>query len=79
MWKLTAGPTWQIELSGTVTDLTYPVDVFDVGLFDTPSSTIKALERNGKVICYFSAGSFENRCPDQSSFQASDKGSALQG
>ncbi|EHL02453.1 hypothetical protein M7I_1533 [Glarea lozoyensis 74030] len=40
-------------------------------------STLHA--NNKKVICYFSAGSFESWRPDASSFQASDKGAALEG
>jgi Glycoside-hydrolase family GH114 len=80
VWQPAAGTTWQIELSGTVSDLTHPAEVFDVDLFDTPASTIKTLKGNGKkVICYFSAGSFEDWRPDKASFQASDKGSPLQG
>ncbi|KAH6688235.1 glycoside hydrolase superfamily [Leptodontidium sp. MPI-SDFR-AT-0119] len=80
LWQPVAGSTWQIELSGVVTDTSYPADVFDLDLFDTPQSTIDALHAAGKkVICYFSAGSFENWRPDQGDFQAADKGSRLQG
>ncbi|KAE8452415.1 hypothetical protein EG329_000317 [Mollisiaceae sp. DMI_Dod_QoI] len=78
-WKPAAGITWQIQISGTV-DTSLAADVYDVDLFDTPASTISTLHSAGKkVICYFSAGSFEDWRPDQSSFQASDKGSAMQG
>jgi hypothetical protein len=80
VWKPTAGTTWQIQLSGTVSDLTYPVDVFDVDLFDTPLDTINKLKADGKkVMCYFSAGSYEDWRPDQASFLPSDKGSPLEG
>ncbi|KAH7409077.1 glycoside hydrolase superfamily [Cadophora sp. MPI-SDFR-AT-0126] len=79
-WQPVAGSTWQIELSGVVTDTSYPADVFDLDLFDTPQSTIDALHAaNKKVICYFSAGSFEDWRPDQADFQAADKGSAMEG
>ncbi|KAE9366181.1 glycoside hydrolase family 114 protein, partial [Stipitochalara longipes BDJ] len=80
VWKPTAGTTWQIQLSGTVSDLTYPADVFDVDLFDTPQDTINKLKAQGKkVMCYFSAGSYEDWRPDQASFLPSDKGSPLEG
>jgi hypothetical protein len=80
VWKPSAGTSLQIELSGTVSDLTYAADVFDVDLFDTPAATIKTLKGSGKkVICYFSAGSFEDWRPDKDLFQPADKGSALQG
>ncbi|KAK0109578.1 hypothetical protein ONS95_002264 [Cadophora gregata] len=79
-WQPAAGSTWQIELSGVVSDTSYPADVFDLDLFDTPQSTIDALHAaKKKVICYFSAGSFENWRPDQADFQAADKGSAMEG
>ncbi|KAL2068696.1 hypothetical protein VTL71DRAFT_15034 [Oculimacula yallundae] len=79
-WQPAAGATWQIELSGVVTDTSYPADVFDLDLFDTPKATIDALHANGKkVICYFSAGSFENWRPDQAKFVAGDKGSGMEG
>ncbi|KAG4439337.1 hypothetical protein IFR05_005149 [Cadophora sp. M221] len=80
LWQPAAGSTWQIELSGVVTDTSYPADVFDLDLFDTPQSTIDALHAAGKkVICYFSAGSFENWRPDKDDFQAADKGSPMEG
>ncbi|CZT02574.1 hypothetical protein WAI453_002103 [Rhynchosporium graminicola] len=79
-WEPAAGSTWQIELSGIVTDTSYPADVFDLDLVDTPQSTIDALHAAGKkVICYFSAGSFENWRPDQAKFTAADKGLAMEG
>lgn len=39
--------------------------------FDTPSSTVASLKASGrKVVCYFSAGSYENWRPDTASFPA---------
>jgi hypothetical protein len=79
-WKPSVGATWQIELSDTITDTTYNADVFDVNLFDIPVSIISTLHTNGKkVICYFSAGGYENWRPDQSEFLPSDKGNPLDG
>jgi len=79
-WKPSAGATWQIQLAGGVSDPTYAADVFDIDLFDNDAATISTLHSNGKkVICYFSAGSFEDWRPDAGSFQASDKGAALDG
>jgi hypothetical protein len=80
MWQPTAGTTWQIEPSGAVSDLTHPADVFDVDLYDTPATTIKALKGNiKKTVYYFSAGSFEDYRSDKASFDASHRGSPLQG
>ncbi|KAF4636615.1 hypothetical protein G7Y89_g1480 [Cudoniella acicularis] len=79
-WKPTAGATWQIQLAGAVTDTSMPVDVYDIDLFENSADTIKGLQTAGKkVICYFSAGSYENWRPDQAQFTAADKGSAMEG
>jgi len=60
-WKPKASDklTWQWQLQGKINQ-SYNVDVYDVDLFDTPTSTIRSLQRKGiKVICYFSAGTYE--------------------
>jgi hypothetical protein len=60
--------SWQIQYSGEI-DTDLKVDVFNLDLFDTPSTTIEALHRDGVfVICYFSAGSFEDWRPDAARF-----------
>ncbi|KAE9963067.1 hypothetical protein BLS_009737 [Venturia inaequalis] len=52
--------------------------VFEVDLFDTPSSTMRAMKRAGrKVICYFSAGTSEDWRPDYKDFKPADKGKCL--
>jgi hypothetical protein len=54
------------------------VSIFDVDLFETPSSTIHALKAKGiKVICYFSAGTGEDWRSDYSQFTSSDLGAGL--
>jgi hypothetical protein len=61
MWQPTAGTTWQIEPSGAVSDLTDPADVFDVDLYETPATTIKALKGQYQENCLlFLCGSFED-------------------
>ena len=55
---------WQIQYSGEL-DLDIEVDAFNLDLFDTPSETINELKKEGVfVICYFSAGSYEDWRPD---------------
>jgi hypothetical protein len=52
--------------------------MYDVDLFDTPSSTIAALHDQGtRVVCYFSAGSHEGGRPDSSRFPRAAIGAAL--
>ncbi|MDH5218128.1 MAG: endo alpha-1,4 polygalactosaminidase [Gammaproteobacteria bacterium] len=71
--------TWQWQLQGTI-DINYDVNVYDIDLFDAPQSTIEALHAQGrKVICYFSAGSYENFRDDASQFENADLGNSLDG
>ena len=71
--------TWQWQLSGEV-DTSYRVDLYDVDLFDTPQATIDRLHEEGrKVICYFSAGSYESWREDASDFPDAVLGNALEG
>lgn len=70
--------TWQWQLSGNV-NTRYNVDLYDIDLFDNSAEFIATLKSSGKkVICYFSAGSYENWRPDIGSFQSSDLGNNLE-
>lgn len=69
--------TWQWQLLGTI-NTEYSVDLYDIDLFDTPATLIASLQAAGKrVICYFSAGSFEDFRPDAASFRSQDLGNPL--
>jgi hypothetical protein len=60
--------SWQIQYSGEL-DLDIEVDAFNLDLFDTPTEIIIELKERGVfVICYFSAGSYENWRPDAHKF-----------
>lgn len=61
IWRPAPGTTtWQWQLQGRI-DTSFDVDMYDIDLFDTPASTIRQLQRDGRtVICYFSAGSYED-------------------
>ncbi len=68
-WRPTPGTTWQIQINGGKIDLSYDAQAYDVDLFDTPQSTIDKLHQMGrKVICYFSAGTYEDWRPDAKKF-----------
>ena len=70
---------WQLQLQGDV-NTGYPVELYDIDLFDSSKSLIGQLHASGKrVICYFSAGSSEDWRSDDSEFGTQDKGSSLQG
>lgn len=73
-WQPRPGTTWQIQFSGTL-NLSLDVEMYDLDLFDTPASIIAQLHAQGrKVICYFSAGSWEDWRPDANKFPESVKG-----
>lgn len=72
--RLTPGTAWQMQLTGNI-DTSIDADVYDIDLFDVPATTISRLKAQGRsVICYFSAGSWENWRPDAAAFPESVKG-----
>src|ERR1700760_3395515 len=81
-WQPAVGAKWQIMLSQTpnVDAGLQPADadIWDLDLFQTDASAIDALHGLGKkVICYFSAGTYEEGRPDLSGFSSSDLGAGL--
>ncbi|KAL3469350.1 endo alpha-1,4 polygalactosaminidase [Aspergillus californicus] len=78
IWQPPAGTSWQIVLSSALTDTTPDVEIFDIDLFDNTKETITELHTLGKkVICYFSAGTYEDWRADESAFLESDLGANL--
>jgi len=78
-WQPRPGTSWQIQLQGTL-DLSVSASVYDVDLFDTSTANIASLHGAGrKVICYFSAGSYEDWRSDAAQFPAAALGNALDG
>ncbi|MCP4677248.1 MAG: endo alpha-1,4 polygalactosaminidase [Deltaproteobacteria bacterium] len=71
--------TWQWQLLGTI-DTSVEVEMYDVDLFDAPDSIIEELRAAGrKVICYFSAGSWEDWRNDAGDFPGDAVGTVLEG
>jgi hypothetical protein len=81
VWKPKSGVSWQLYLQGAVPNTSNEgIDVWDIDLYDNSASTIKALQDQGsKVVCYFSAGSYEDWRSDKDDFQPSDLGNDLEG
>ncbi|OCK83486.1 glycoside hydrolase family 114 protein, partial [Lepidopterella palustris CBS 459.81] len=83
VWQPAVDSSWQIVLSQTIdtSGTASPnVEIFDVDMFTTDVSAISALKKQDKkVICYFSAGSYEPDRPDSGDFQPSDLGNTLDG
>jgi hypothetical protein len=78
-----AGVTWQWQLyidDEHPLNTGYDATVYNIDLFDTREATISALHAGGhKVICYFSAGSWENYRRDRDQFASEDLGKTLDG
>lgn len=79
IWQPQPGTSWQWQLSGTV-DTSVDVDMYDIDLVDTPVSTIEDLHAAGRtVICYLSAGSWEEYRPDADQYPQEILGRILDG
>ncbi|MBN1147028.1 MAG: endo alpha-1,4 polygalactosaminidase [Anaerolineales bacterium] len=79
LWRPSPGASWQIQFSGAL-DTSLDVDIYDLDLFDVPKSLFDQLHAEGrKVICYFSAGSWEDWRPDADQFPEVVKGNDLDG
>ena len=73
------GTTWYWQLQGAI-NLNVNAQAYDIDLFDVPATTYAQLKASGKkVICYFSAGSYENWRSDASRFPAASLGNPLDG
>ena len=71
--------TWQIQYSGEM-DYSLDVDVYNIELFETdPADIAKLHERGIFVMCYFSAGSYEDWRPDANRFPSEILGNELDG
>jgi hypothetical protein len=79
-WQPKVGTSWQIELLYPLNDTSVNAEVYDIDLWINNASMITQLHGEGRrVICYFSAGSYENWRPDANQFQPSDLGKELAG
>jgi hypothetical protein len=68
IWQPEPGITWQIQLQGEP-NISYDVTMYEFDLYDTPQEIIDQLHEDGRiVICYFSAGSWEDWRDDADEF-----------
>ncbi len=76
VWTPALVTPWQWQLTGTI-DQTVNVTMYDVDLFDTSATVVASLHAKGRrVVCYMSAGTWENWRPDASAFPASVLGNS---
>jgi hypothetical protein len=79
IWMPKPGTTWQWQLTGTV-DSSLDVQMYDIDLFASSDALIQTLHHAGhKVVCYFSAGSYEPDRPDSAALQQTGLGKTLDG
>jgi len=80
IWQPGPGTTWQWQLQGDTIDVSFNVEMYDIDLFDVPQATIDQLHADSRiVICYLSAGSYENFRPDKGEFPEELLGNTLSG
>ena len=71
--------TWQWQLSGTL-NTDYDVEIYDIDLWAATPQLVDALHADGRrVMCYFSAGSADDRREDFGRFASADVGRPLDG
>ncbi len=71
-----ANASWHLQLNGTLQ--TPNRQVYDIDLYDTSKQTIANLKAQGRiVICYFSAGTWEDWRPDAKLFPQAALGKPL--
>ncbi|KAH7468408.1 glycoside hydrolase superfamily [Fusarium oxysporum f. sp. albedinis] len=85
IWQPKVGESWQVVLLDPIAidddgKVEPNVTIYDVDLFDNDADTFKALHKTGKkVICYFSAGTYENWRDDKDQFEETHLGKELEG
>ncbi len=74
IWRPALNTSWQWQLTGTL-DTSVDVEMYDIDLFDNDASVVASLHAQGRrVVCYISAGSWEDWRPDADQFPGSVKG-----
>lgn len=75
--------TWQWQLQPNAAgqlNTSYDAAIYDIDLFENSADTIAALHAAGRrVVCYFSAGSYEDFRGDSGEFAPADLGEPLDG
>jgi len=77
--KIDIGKTFYWQLSGEI-NTAQKADIYDIDLFDSSKTLINKLKSKGKiVICYFSAGSYEDWREDANKFPQEVIGEKMEG
>lgn len=77
IWRPRPGTSWQWQLSGDL-DTSLDVAMYDIDLFETSDDAMQTLHARGvRVVCYFSAGTYESNRPDTKALPITALGKAL--
>lgn len=77
IWRPHPGTSWQWQLSGDL-DTSLDVAMYDVDLFTTSDEAIQQLKARGvRIVCYFSAGTYEPYRADTKSLPIAALGKTL--
>lgn len=77
LWTPTPGVAWQWEISSPLaaSEISEPVQAFDIDGFDNTAQTVTAIHAAGKkAICYIDVGTAENFRSDYASIPKADEG-----
>lgn len=83
IWQPAVGTSWQIVLNKAiivdqVSALTPQVQAYDIDMFNHDAATFAKLRAGGiRIICYFSAGTYEDWRADKDQFKPADLGKDL--
>ena len=78
-WQPAVNTSWQWQLGGEI-DLSFEVDMYDLDLVETDQVLLESLKDQGLfLVCYISAGSYEDWRPDAGEFPPEVLGKNYQG
>lgn len=78
VWSPAPGTSWQWQLSDAI-DTSFEVEMYDVDLFEASDQELGSLLDDGRiVVCYFSAGSYEDWREDAGDFPDEALGNDLE-
>lgn len=80
IWRPARGMSWQIQFADLPVDQSVEAELYVIDLFDSDASVVQALHAQGRrVVCYISAGSWEEWRPDADQFPPEVIGAAYDG
>ena len=78
-WQPAVNTSWQWQLGGEI-DLSFEVDMYDLDLVETDPDLLQSLKDDDRfLVCYISAGSYEDWRPDAGEFPPEVLGKNYQG